>query len=91
MEKQLRQVRDLLVVVNYTYGQFADLTFDLDHVIQDQMGQHHQSALANFGGIVTQPEGRGKAYEILWSNCHDVCKIREKLFQKDFNYGFINS
>lgn len=47
VEEELCETRDALIVVNDTEGHFTDLTFHLDHVVQDKMGENLQRVLTN--------------------------------------------
>ena len=40
MEEEFGKPGDLVIVVHDAAGQLADLTFDLHHVVEDQVGQH---------------------------------------------------
>jgi len=48
IEEQLREARDSLVAVNDTDGHLADLTFHLDHVVQDKVSQYLHRVLTHF-------------------------------------------
>jgi hypothetical protein len=41
-EEELREVRDPRLVVLETLCHFAELAFDFDHAVQDEMREHHQ-------------------------------------------------
>lgn len=44
-EEQFREVRDPLIGILQTFGHFTQLTFDLDHTVQDKMGENHEGVL----------------------------------------------
>lgn len=47
--------QDLFVLIDDARRQFADLTLHLDHVVQDQMCQHHDRGLTNVDRLISQP------------------------------------
>ena len=60
MEEQLGQAGDTFICVYDACGQLTDLTLDLHHVIEDQVGQDLQGRLAHSRGGVTQSGGEAK-------------------------------
>eukprot|EP00047_Mylnosiga_fluctuans_P014238 m.36647 g.36647 ORF g.36647 m.36647 type:complete len:388 (+) comp5401_c0_seq4:1504-2667(+) len=54
VEEQACEVRDAVVAVLKANGHLADLALDLDHVVEDQMRQHHQRVLAHARVLVAQ-------------------------------------
>ena len=55
MEEELSKTTDAGIIINYADGQLTDLTFDLDHVIQDEVGKYHHCILAHLWWGVSQP------------------------------------
>ena len=58
MEEESGVVGYLLLLVLQAQGQLADLTFDLHHVVEDEVGEYHQRVLPDHGGVVSEAEGR---------------------------------
>ena len=54
IEEVSGQLLDAYVFINQTDGELADLTFDLDHVIQNESSHHHQSGLPDEGWLIPQ-------------------------------------
>ena len=54
VEEELGPRLNLFIVVHDTRGQLADLTFDLDHVVEDEVGEYHQRVLTYEGHWVPQ-------------------------------------
>lgn len=56
MEKEFGETGDSFVMVHNTGCDLADLTFDLDHVIKDQVCQHLEGVLPHSLRFVSQSE-----------------------------------
>ena len=54
-KEELGVASNTLVSVHNTRGQLAYLTFDLDHVVEDQVRQHYERVLAHLPTLVAQP------------------------------------
>ena len=54
-EEELGQASDPLLLIHDAGRHLADLTFDLDHVVEDEMSEDHQGVLADMGTGITQP------------------------------------
>lgn len=56
MEEEFGETGDSFIMVYYTGRNLADLTFDLDHVIEDQVCQHLEGVLSYSLRVVSQSE-----------------------------------
>lgn len=56
MEEEFGETGDSFVMVHYTGRDLADLTFDLDHVIEDQVCQYLEGVLPHSLRVVSQSE-----------------------------------
>ena len=60
-EEEFGQASDALIVVNDTGGQLADLTCHLQHVVQNQVGEH--PPVYSCAPSATRPEVYSRIYE----------------------------
>lgn len=56
MEKEFGETGDSFVMVHNTGRDLTDLTFDLDHVIKDQVCQHLEGVLPHSLRFISQSE-----------------------------------
>ena len=73
----------LLDTVVRVFKQLADvnyLTFELEHVVQDKMSDHHESLLANVDLLVMQEHE-----DVLYSLVEQIWEAIEKVSKRDDN------
>ena len=60
VEEEAGVVGNLLLLVLQAQGQLADLTFDLHHVVEDEVGEYYQRVLPHCRGVVSEAGGVGR-------------------------------
>ena len=56
MEEQLSQTTNSFIMIHDTGRHFTDLTFDLHHVVKDEMGQDLYSVVTDLWRLISQSE-----------------------------------
>ena len=54
VEEELSKTGDANIIINDADGEFANLTFHLDHVIENEVSEDHEGVLAYLGRLVSQ-------------------------------------